>query len=100
MYQQIAEGFLDLFLWTAISTGTGPNSVPTPSPGNTYQGSLSMGYYNISTGDAQHIQSMATNYAIADNYHQAMIGPRGPAITLITRDDVPYYDDSTANTAF
>jgi phospholipase C len=99
MYQQMAEGFMDLFVWTAVTTDNGPNSAPTPSPGNTFQGSLSMGYYNISAGDAQHIQSMATNYAIADNYHQAMIGPSGPAITWITRGDAIYYVDSNGNPA-
>jgi phospholipase C len=98
-YQQEAEGFLNLFVWAAVTAGTGPNSIPTPSPGNTYQGALSMGYYNMSTGDAQHIQSMATNYAIGDNYHQGMIGPSGPAITWVTRGDVQYYVDSNGNAA-
>ena len=99
MYQQMAEGFNDLFVWTAVTAGNGPNSQPTPSPGNTYQGALSMGYYNMSTGDAPHIQSMATNYAIGDNYHQGIIGPSGPAITWITRGDVQYYVNSKGNPA-
>ena len=99
MYQQMAGGFMDLFVWAAVSTGNGPNSQPTPSPSNTYQGALSMGYYNMSDGDAQHILSMATNYAIADNYHQAIIGPSGPAITWVTRGDVQYYVDTNGNAA-
>jgi phospholipase C len=90
MWQQMDEGKMDLFVWSAQTAGLGPQSDPTPIPGNTSQGALSMGYYNMSAGDAPHFMSMADNYAISDNYHQAIIGGSDPAIFWILHDDVQY----------
>ena len=100
MYQQMDGGLMDLYPWTAVAADNGPTPPlgPTPSPGNTYQGALSMGYYNIAAGDEPHILSMATNYAIADNYHQAIIGGSGPAITWISRGDAQYYGSNSGPT--
>ncbi|MBF6571827.1 MAG: phosphoesterase, partial [Candidatus Binataceae bacterium] len=83
----------------AVTAGTGPQSQPTPAPGNTYQGALSMGYYNMSAGDAPLFQSLAQNYAISDNYHQAIIGGSDPAINWITHGDVLFYQDASFNPA-
>jgi phospholipase C len=97
MYQQMAEGQMNLYVWSAVSAGMGPQSSPTPSPGNTYQGALSMGYFNMSSGDAPHFKSMATNYAIGDNYHQAAAGGTDMELYWILRGDAMYYVDGNGN---
>jgi phospholipase C len=94
MYQQMNGGALNLFTWAAVTADNGPQMSPAPSPENTFQGALAMGYYNMAAGDAPHIQSMAQNYAISDNYHQAVIGGSGPAIFWLTRGDVQFYTDT------
>jgi phospholipase C len=96
-YQQMDGGKNDLFVWTAVTAGLGPESSPAPTPGNTYQGALSMGYYNMSAGDAPHFQFMAQNYAIGDNYHQPVIGSSDPNIFWLKHGDMKYYDDSKGN---
>ena len=97
MYQQMAEGQMNLYVWSAVTAGVGPQSTPTPSPGNTYQGALSMGYYNMSSGDAPHFKSMATNYSIGDNYHQAAAGGTDMELYWILRGDVMFYVNGQGN---
>jgi phospholipase C len=46
-------------------------------PATIYQGGVQMGYYNMAAGDAPVLASLAKNYAISDNYHQAVQGGTG-----------------------
>lgn len=101
MWQQVSEGAHDLYVWTAETASNGPQSpsgMPTPSPGNSYQGALSMGYYNISAGDEPDILSMVTNYALADNYHQPVMGGTGANTFFLLHDDLLTYLDLGGNT--
>jgi phosphoesterase family protein len=78
MWQQYDAGQLDLFPWVAETVGIGPqNGAPAPSPANTFEGGNSMGFLNMSTGDAPYLKFMADNYAISDNYHQGIMGGTG-----------------------
>ena len=44
------------------------------TPDRTYQGGVAMGFYNMAQGDAAYFRSLADKYAIADNYHQPILG--------------------------
>ncbi|HZO82183.1 MAG TPA: alkaline phosphatase family protein [Candidatus Binataceae bacterium] len=94
MWQQVAQNAMDLFVWVAQTVGNGIQSSPAPSPSGTYQGALSMGYYDINA-DAPHLLFMAQNYALADNYHQAVMGGTNPEFFYLTHADVLFYNDSS-----
>ena len=60
--------------WVANTAGD-DNGAKPPEP--TDQGSVSMGFYNMAEGDAPILHDLALNYAISDNYHQAVQGGTG-----------------------
>ena len=67
----------DLFPWVATSVGWGLENTPPPLPftdQSTFQGAVSMGFYNMAAGDVPYFASLANTYAISDNYHQFHIG--------------------------
>ena len=76
MWQQVNGGKHDLFVWVADQTGPGPsNPYPVPlTPGKTLQGGVAMGFYNMAMGDAPLFKQLADQYALADNYHQPVMG--------------------------
>lgn len=76
MWQQVNGGKNDLFVWVADQTGPGPsNPYPVPlTPGKTLQGGVAMGFYNMAMGDAPLFKQLADQYALADNYHQPVMG--------------------------
>jgi len=74
MWQQ-STGYHDqLATWVANTAGDGNGATP---PGPTDQGSVSMGFYNMAQGDEPILHDLALNYAISDNYHQAVQGGTG-----------------------
>jgi phospholipase C len=92
MWQQVNGGKNDLFVWTAESAGVGPSNGKLPVVyGKTYQGAVSMGFYNMATGDAPYIRQLADEYAIADNYHQSIMGGTTANYLAITTADVAYF---------
>jgi phospholipase C len=95
MWQQTDGGNSDLFVWTAEATGPGPSNKPLPfSPGHTYQGGVAMGFYNMSTGDAPYFKQLADQYAIADNYHQPVMGGTTVNYFALASADVAFYTDN------
>lgn len=100
MWQQYDGGDLDLFPWVAETVGIGPqNGAPVPAPGNTYQGALSMGFWNMSAGDAPFLKFIADHYAISDNYHQGIMGGTGANFIYLGTGDVAYFNDGTGRPA-
>lgn len=92
MWQQVDGGKNDLFVWTAESAGVGPsNGKSAVVYGKTFQGSVSMGFYNMATGDAPYIRQLADEYAISDNYHQSIMGGTTANYLAITTADVAYF---------
>ena len=92
MWQQVDGGKNDLFAWTAQTVGVGPSNGKTPlAAGNTYQGAVAMGFYNMATGDAPYLRQLADEYAIADNYHQSILGGTTGNYLALTTADVTYY---------
>ncbi len=52
----------DLFSWVGVTVGAGSNGKPQPNPftdETTNEGSNSMGFYNVSTGDMPYFKSLA-----------------------------------------
>ena len=92
MWQQYDQGKMDLFTWVGETVGTGPQNNPPMTPANTYQGGVAMGFYNMSTGDAPYFRQLARQYAISDNYHQAVMGGTGANFFAIVTGDVGFHN--------
>jgi phospholipase C len=100
MWQQVDKGKMDLFTWVGVTAGIGPqNAPPAPTPGNTFQGGEALGFYNMGTGDARQFQSLARQYAISDNYHQAIMGGTGANFIAIVTGDVAFYSNNKGEPA-
>lgn len=95
MWQQVDGGKNDLFVWVADQTGPGPSN-PTAvalAPGKTGQGAVAMGFYNMARGDAPLFKRLADQYAIADNYHQPIMGGTTANYFALATADVGYYTE-------
>ena len=93
MWQQVGHGATDLFVWVAQTVGVGVHTSGN-FVDNTHQGGVAMGFYNMSTGDLPLLALMARNYAISDNYHQAIMGGTGANFQAIATGDVAFYNDN------
>lgn len=86
----------DMFVWVATTTGIGGDSTvgtSTPvTPANPAQGGELMGFYNMASGDAPYFKSLATQYAISDNFHQFVMGGTGANFFAISTADLPYFN--------
>jgi phospholipase C len=93
----------NLFPWVETSVGAGTNGNPQASgfgQTSTGEGSTSMGFYNVQNGDAPYLTYLANNYAMTDNYHQAVMGGTGANhIMLGTGDAIFFSDESGQPTA-
>ncbi len=94
----------DLFPWVAVSVGWdfgAENGPPPPlfTDQSTYQGAISMGFYNMAAGDVPYFASLANQYAISDNYHQFMLGGTGPNSISIGTGTPLIYSDANGNPA-
>ena len=66
----------DLFPWVETTVATGSNGKPEPT-GFKGEGSIAMGYYNNLQSDVPYFTGLAQQYALSDNYHQAIMGGTG-----------------------
>ncbi len=67
---------MDLFPFVETSVATGGNG--NPEPANFIgEGSIAMGFYNNLAGDVPYFTQLAEQYALSDNYHQAVMGGTG-----------------------
>jgi phospholipase C len=92
----------DLFPWVATSVGWGTSNTPPPTPftdQSTWQGAVSMGFYNMAAGDVPYFAGLANTYAISDNYHQFMLGGTGPNSISIGTAAPLIYSDANGNPA-
>ncbi len=90
----------DLFPWVEVTVGAGSNGKPPPPNFNdeiTNEGATSMGFYNVSKGDVRYFKQLADEYAIADNYHQPVMGGTGANSIMIGTADALYYTDGNGN---
>ncbi len=83
MWQRVNGGKNDMFVWVGSHTGPGPSNAYPLAPGHTFQGGVAMGFHNMASGDASYFKHLADPYAIADNYHQPIMG--GTAANYLAR---------------
>jgi len=106
MWQDWDNGKADKFVWVEETIGTGSNGNPPPAGGfNPKEGAISMGFYNMNPftdaqgvsqpGDAQVFKQLADQYAISDNYHQAVMGGTGANFQAIVSGDAAFFTDGT-----
>jgi len=86
----------DLFPWVEVSVSAGSNGQPFSSFTDK-EGSTSMGFYNVNTGDMPYFKSLADNYALSDNYHQPVMGGTGANSIMIGVGDALWYSDGQGN---
>ena len=105
MWQDVDGGRMDTFVWVEETIGTGSNGAPAPAGGfNPMEGAISMGFYNMNpysdasgkpqTGDAAIFKSLADQYAISDNYHQAIMGGTGANFQAIVSGDAAFFTNT------
>ena len=90
----------DLFPWVEVTVGAGTNGLAQPSGFNdtsTKEGSTSMGFYNMLQGDAPYLKYLADNFAISDNYHQAVMGGTGANHIMLGTGDAIWFSDGNGN---
>jgi len=88
----------NLFPWVEETVGAGSNGAPPPSGGFVGEGAISMGFYNNVTGDVPYFRSLAYQYAIADNYHQPIMGGTGANSIALGYGKTIYYANSSGST--
>ncbi len=72
--------------------------VATTSLAPSEQGSgSSMGFVNMTTGDAPFLKSLADRFTLADNYHQAVMGGTGPNHIMLGTGDMIFFSDGAGH---
>lgn len=99
MWQQINGGDKNLFVWVAETAGAGPDNEPSPLPCATRQGGVAMGFYNMAAGDAPYFRELADRFALADNYHQPVMGGTTANYFSLITGDVGVYRRNGRNAA-
>jgi len=97
MWQQTGgdNSKLDMYTWVAVTTGQGGDTAGV-TPANPSQGGELMGFANMASGDAPLFKSLAGQYAISDNYHQAIMGGTGANFFAIATADVAWFNTAGA----
>ncbi|HKE96845.1 MAG TPA: alkaline phosphatase family protein [Povalibacter sp.] len=95
MWQDVDGGRHDKFVWVEETIGTGSDGAPPPAGGfNPREGAISMGFYNMNTGDAPTFKELADNYASSDNYHQAIMGGTGANFQALVSGDAAFFTNT------
>ena len=92
----------DLWPWVETTIGAGSNGNTQPSGFNdlsTKEGSTSMGFYNMLQGDAPYLKFLADNYAMSDNFHQAVMGGTGANHVMLGTGDGIWFSDGKGHPA-
>lgn len=90
----------DLFSWVEVTIGAGSNGKAPPSPftnESTGEGSTALGFYNVTTGDAPYLKSLADDYAMSDNFHQSVNGGTGANHIMLGHGDAIWFSDGNGN---
>ena len=98
----------DLFSWVETTVGAGANGLPqpanfstnySPTAKTTGEGSTALGFYNMQQGDVPYFKMLADNYAMSDNYHQAVMGGTGANHIMMGTGDAIWFSDGAGNPA-
>jgi len=90
----------DLFPWVETTIGAGSNGRPPAlnfTDASTGEGATAMSFYNVQQGDAPYLTSLANNYAMSDNYHQAVMGGTGANHIMMGTGDAIWFSDGNGN---
>ena len=90
----------DLFPWVEVTNGAGSNGKAQPdnfTNQSTKEGSTSMGFYNVQSGDARYFNALAQLFTMSDNYHQAVNGGTGANHVMIGTGDAIWFSDGNGN---
>ena len=60
-------------------------------------GSNSMAFYNMQQGDVPLLKSLADQYSMSDNYHQAVMGGTGANHVMLGTGDADFWSDGNGN---
>jgi phospholipase C len=110
-----------LFSYVEVSVGAGTNGATQPPlcskdggklPCFTYnflpkipdaqttgEGSTSLAFYNVQTGDAPYFKSLADQYTLSDNFHQSVLGGTGANHIMLGHADAIWFSDGNGNPA-
>jgi phospholipase C len=105
-----------LFSYVEVTVGAGTNGVAQPPlcssnggelPCFTYnylpnipdaqttgEGSTSLAFYNVQTGDAPYFKSLADQYTMSDNFHQSFLGGTGPNHIMFGHADAIWFSNA------
>jgi phospholipase C len=95
-----------LFAWVAVTVGEGadgrrpaPNFSTRYAPGaaTTGEGSEALGFYNVQHGDAPYFKDLADQFAMSDNYHQAVNGGTGVNHIVLGHGDLLWFSDGAGH---
>ena len=92
----------DLWPWVESTVGAGSNGKSQPANFNQdghHEGAIAMGFYNVQAGDESYFNELAHQYAISDNYHQAIMGGTGANHIAIGYGGAMFYADANGNPA-
>jgi phospholipase C len=70
-----------------------------PDAQTTGEGSTSLAFYNVQTGDVPYFKSLADQYTLSDNFHQSFLGGTGPNHIMFGHADALWFSDSNGNPA-
>jgi acid phosphatase len=96
MWQQYGSHNGQLNTWVANTAGDDNGAKP---PATIFQGGLQTGFYNMAAGDEPILHDLALNYAISDNYHQAVMGGTGANHIALGTGYAASFQDSKGQTA-
>ena len=89
----------DLYPFVISSYTAEPDPFSFVSPGlvdDNGEGN-SMGFYNVQNGDVPILKSLADNYSMSDNYHQAVMGGTGANHIMLGSGDAFFWSDGNGN---
>ena len=56
-----------------------------------------MAFFNVNSGDAPFLKSLAERFTLADNYHQAVMGGTGPNHIMLGTGDMVFFSDGAGH---
>ncbi len=88
----------DLYPWVDVTIGIGSDGDAQPNPFTnitTGDGSISMFFYNMQSGDVPYFKSLADSYTISDNFHQSVMGGTGVNHIMFGYADMLWYSNGS-----
>lgn len=90
----------DLFPWVEATIGAGSNGKAPPASHPETQsgeGAISMGFFNVQTGDVPYFKRLADTYSMSDNFYQSVMGGTGANHITLGTGDSYWFSDGNGN---